>query len=450
MATAWLLGAGFSWEFGMPLVWELTDEIRRLLTPEAVRRQIASAAPGHGYPQALVEEFLTVLGRSELHYEQIIGWLQTESLTRGRTADHQHLHRLTGALQDVVCRVLLANHKKYAATFPLALPWFAGLDDHLPAEEPLWIFSLNHDVYVEMIGADLGIDVQCGYAGRSITLLSSTGEERVFDQLTREEIAAGDLHFGPSNRRGVNLVKLHGSLDVFGYDELKTYLRVRPVAHGSTGWLTAVESIERDMHALHDGKRFPVIGEICTRDTTGEIQFLRRTVVAGMLKFDRQLTYNAPVELLRYFSRKLDDFDTLVVIGYSWSDAHVNGPVENWLTRRPKARVVVVNPRGLPPSMSAIADRCEVLPYGAAEYLSVHRWAKFLRLDCLKRQLRLKARRNPVFAASFAEAMGKLQTDAIAMVPGLVEAERQGASVDALAAKVPSLEAMLENVLRRL
>lgn len=451
MATAWLIGAGFSWEFGMPLVGELTSEIRRLLTPEAMRKQNASAPPGHGYPSALIEEYVTVLERSDLHYEQLIGWLQTQSLSLPRTSDRAHLQKLAGALQDIVCRVLLANHKKHARVYPLVLPWFGGLAGHLPEQGPLWIFSLNHDVYVEMIGADLGIDVRCGYTGSSTTLLASDGKERVFDRLTREQIAAGHLDFGPPTRRGVNLVKLHGSLDVFGYDDdLKTFLRVRPASLSGAGWLAAIESAEMDMHALHEGQPYKVINEICTRDATGEIQFLHRTPVAGMLKFDRQLTYNAPVELLHYFARKLDDFDTLVVIGYGWGDAHINGPVETWLARRPEARVVVVNPGGLPPAMSPISTRCAVIKLSAAEYLSRQRWATFSRVDCLKRQFWLKARNNPEFGARFVNAMGEVRADAIAMIAGLVEAERQGEPRDAVLAKLPSIEAMLEILLARM
>lgn len=449
MKTAWLIGAGFSCEFGLPLVSELTKEIRSLLTPETLRGVNSAARQGHGHPAALIDEFLLVLQRADLHYEQIIGWLQTESLRRPR--DREHLLKLAGAQQDFVSRLLLGHHTRSAPLFHLVLPWFRGLEDHLPEGGPLWVFSLNHDVCVEMLGAELGIDVRCGYGDPPTRLLTSTGEERTLDRLTRDTLATGALDFGPPGRRGVNLVKLHGSLDVFGYDDLRAYLRVRPTTPTAAGWLAAIESAEADLHALHDGQRYKVINEICTRDAAGEIQFLCKTPVAGTLKFDRQMTYNAPVEFIEFFERKLDDFETLVVIGYGWGDAHVNRPIEAWLARRPQARLVVVNRSGLPAAMAAVADRCEPPTYNdAAEYVSKHRWASFSNVDHLQRRIRLTVRRDPTRMANLMGGANELKAEVLTMVPSLAGSLRDGMSREEIAAKAPSVETMLETLLARM
>jgi hypothetical protein len=448
MKTAWLIGAGFSYELGLPLVSELTSELRSLLTLETLRQENASAKPNHRHPLALLDEFAPVVQRPDLNYEQIIGWLQTQSLRRHR--ERAELLKLAGAVQDVVGRLLLGHHLSKARLFQDVLPWFRGLENHLPEDGPLWIFSLNHDVCVEMLGAELGVEVNCGYGEPSAKLLTSTGEERVLDCLKREQLAAGVVNFGPPVPRRVNLVKLHGSLDVFGYDDLTSYLRVRPASPSAAGWLAAIESAEKDLHALHDGQRYKTINEICTRDALGVIQFLRRTPVAGALKFDRKMTYNAPVEFIELFEQKLDDFDTLVVIGYGWGDAHINGPVEAWLARRPEARLIVVNPGGLPPAMDALSDRCEPRKVAAAEYVSMHRWSTFSKLDHLKRQLRSKFRTDPQCMTRFASGMRDLQGEMVALIPELVRLGSDGLSRQELKARAPSLETMLESVLARM
>jgi hypothetical protein len=448
MKTAWLIGAGFSYEFGMPLVSELTRELLSWLTPAKLRELNAGwTSRNDGHPPALIEEFASVLERGDLHYEQIIGWLQEEGLKPKRHKERRDLHKLAAMLQDCVGRLLLTRQLKRERLFQEVLPWFGGLADHVPDQAPLWVFSLNHDVCVEMLGAELGIDVRCGYKVATTKLLTSTGEERALDRLTREEIAAGTLDFGPPDRRGINLVKLHGSLDVFGYDELTEYLRIRPMSPGAAGWLEAIKSAENDFHALHDGQPFKVMNEICTRDITGEIQFLRRTPVAGMRKFDRQLTYNAPAELIAFFGRKLDDFDRLVVIGYGWGDKHINGPVEAWLAHRPEARIIVVNPGGLPAGMQPVANRCDVRSVPAAEYVSEHRWATISKADHLKRRLMLKVRHDPAYMNRCAGSMSAMQAEITnALVASLKDGHGR-ANDEELLARVPSFEVMLEKLL---
>lgn len=445
MKSAWLIGAGFSYEFGLPLVAELTKQIRSVLTPETLRGVNSAARQGHGHPRQLIDEFLPVLQRADLHYEQIIGWLQTESLRRPR--EREHLLKLAEALQAFVSGLLVGYHTRNASLFRFVLPWFRGLEDHLPCDGPLWVFSLNHDICVEMVCAELGIDVSCGYGDPPERLLTSSGEERMLDRLSRETLASGALDFGSPGRRGVNLVKLHGSLDVFGYDDLRAYLRVRPATPTAAGWLAAIESAEADMHALHNGQPYKVINEICARDAAGEIQFLRKTPVAGTLKFDRQMTYNAPVEFIEFFERKLDDFDTLVVIGYGWGDAHINGPIEAWLARRSQAHLVVVNPSGLPAGMAAVASRCEPLKIDAAEYVSKHRWTSFSNADRLKRRVRLMVRHDSTRTSSLMSGANALQAEWLAMVPAVARSLHDGMSHEEIAAKVPSVESMLETLL---
>ncbi len=76
-----LVEAGFSLEFGMPLVSQLDEEIYGQLTPEKIcsynNKQLFL---GTGFNKNVIEEFTEKLVKKSLNYEQLMGWLQTKSL----------------------------------------------------------------------------------------------------------------------------------------------------------------------------------------------------------------------------------------------------------------------------------------------------------------------------------------------------------------------------------
>lgn len=73
------IGAGFSHEAGMPLVWELTSEIKNWLTPYKLRSlNVGWRAQGTGYSDEAIEDLVSVLQMVKLHYENILGHLEVQ------------------------------------------------------------------------------------------------------------------------------------------------------------------------------------------------------------------------------------------------------------------------------------------------------------------------------------------------------------------------------------
>src|SRR6266436_5379027 len=104
MKTGLFLGAGASVDFELPLVWDLTDELRSWLTPLELRKiNEESKADGNGYSEAIVEEFVELLNRKEMHYEAILGNLQVQ---RYRARANPELFRSYGALYHWFARVV--------------------------------------------------------------------------------------------------------------------------------------------------------------------------------------------------------------------------------------------------------------------------------------------------------------------------------------------------------
>jgi len=62
------LGAGASFELGMPLVWDLTAELKAWLTPAKLREFNKSwRSQGGGYSDAVIDDFAIWLTLPQVH-----------------------------------------------------------------------------------------------------------------------------------------------------------------------------------------------------------------------------------------------------------------------------------------------------------------------------------------------------------------------------------------------
>ena len=87
---ALFLGAGASFDCGLPLTWELTAEIRRWLTPERLAAYNAGwEAQGAHWNDAVIAQVNEWIADEDRHYEQILEALAHKS----QTADYDFLQR---------------------------------------------------------------------------------------------------------------------------------------------------------------------------------------------------------------------------------------------------------------------------------------------------------------------------------------------------------------------
>jgi hypothetical protein len=78
-ATGLFLGAGASFEAGMPLVWDLTAQIKAWLMPEKLRELNAGwRDQGTGNPDAVIDSLVASLLNPSMHYENILGNLEVQ------------------------------------------------------------------------------------------------------------------------------------------------------------------------------------------------------------------------------------------------------------------------------------------------------------------------------------------------------------------------------------
>ena len=378
--TGLLLGAGASSEAGMPLAWDLTAEIKAWLTPDKLRELNEGwRLKGGGYSDAVIEDLAAVLVKPELHYEAILGHLETQ-FRRQRTAPQEY-HGLYSWVVELVYNLLLYRQVNNGAFFERRLPLYDGLGTLARGNAPLWIFSLNHDLIIEAVAARLGLPLYCGFGPETVTLPRRRGRGEKFGEIRAEVIRQRDLEQGCMNfpnplKSGIYLLKVHGSLDTFTFNDGKDVLRLLPEKPGAEGVFETLRDANADLFYYAPGwpdgtGRAKRINEIIYADDAGEMQFLRRSLLAGAYKFDARANQHLPKSVMKHFRQNLNFVSDLIAIGYSFGDAHINQAIREWLEFSADRRLEIVAPgiAELPRDFLHVARQITLTDIGCTDYL---------------------------------------------------------------------------------
>lgn len=358
----------------MPLVWGLTAELKAWLTPDKLRWLNESwRSQGGGCPDAVVEDFSSVLSRPELHYESLLGYLETQFLRHSPTSEHYHY--LYSWLVEMVYQLLYYRHIKNVYPIQSRLSYYSGLSVLAEQNRPLWIFSLNHDVIIECLANSLGIPLNAGFTSEQVSLPRRDQQGEPIGNLNAEVLPGDHLQnsampFFQPGTRGINLLKIHGALDVFTFRDGKDLLRILPLGDGADGPLSALRAANED---LQNGPelRVKALNEIVYADEAGEIQFLRRSLLAGAFKFNPRHLQVLPPRLIEHFRSNINFLRSLVCIGYGFGDTHINGVIREWLEFSRDHRLVIVAPgvASVPATFLHVAPQVELHSVNATDYL---------------------------------------------------------------------------------
>ena len=369
--TGLLLGAGASYDLGMPLLWELTHELKSWLTPEKVRtlnRHWRRGGPGFDYPDDVIEVFASVLNREDMHYENILGFLQVQGQRRSDEA--QSYDGLYMFLSDIIYALLQERHLRNIEYIERTVRYLDGIKYLVEDNAPLWIFSLNHDLIIECFAADVGIPIKSGFTEETIRLPRRNPNGTVVGHLKAEVLPEHvfkkqGLPFLNKGQTGINLLKIHGSLDVFTFRDGRDVLKLLPDGEGIRGVLSSVRIANHELKYVEPGWPDGVTtrNEIMYGDDSGEMQFLRRSLLAGAYKFDPRHSQVIPNELLAYFRTDLNYLTTLVCIGYGFGDQHINQVIREWLEFSSERHLTIVDPNAnqVPNQFLHVAPQVELV-----------------------------------------------------------------------------------------
>jgi hypothetical protein len=379
--TGLFLGAGASYEAGMPLVWEVTAEIRNWLTPEKLRELNRGwRIQGSGHSDDVIEDLISVLIREDLHYENILGYLETQY--RRQRNKPQEYHALYSWLVALVYHLLYVRQVSNDALFDQQLRYYSGISGLAEANCPLWVFSLNHDVLIEAIAERFSIPLHTGFSETIVTLplRAATGAQKGelrAQTLTQRELETVAMYFPNPPQKGIYLLKIHGALDVFTFNDGQDLLKLLPVAQGPRGVFDALRAANEELIYVIPGVpggRAKALNEIAYADADGVMQFLRRTLLAGAFKFDARHTQVLPKSLLKHFRENLNFVTGLVCLGYGFGDSHVNDVLRAWLEHSPDRRLEIVSPhaRNIPTPFLHVASQVTIVAQRTTDWLDAN------------------------------------------------------------------------------
>ncbi|MGE0634512.1 MAG: hypothetical protein AB7O96_19000, partial [Pseudobdellovibrionaceae bacterium] len=346
------IGAGASCELAMPLVWELTHEIKEWLTPDKLRSLNAGwKQQGGGYEDQVIEDCANILTMPNLHYESILGYLETQFRRNNRRDDPYH--GIYCRLIEIISYMLYERHVKNQDYILRNMKFFEGIRHLAEQNSPLWIFSLNHDLLIECLAAHYSIPLSSGFTDDIVTLPRRNragvkiGELRA-QVLTGEQLEKSSMSFLKPQTTGINLLKIHGALDVFTFRDGKDLLKLLPLSKDASvqGLLESLRAANEELLYVDGNSAHPVktINEITYADESGEMQFLRRTLLSGAYKYDKRVSQVLPICLLNHFQSNLNHVSKLICIGYGFGDEHINKIIRQWLEFSAKRSIEVVNP----------------------------------------------------------------------------------------------------------
>ena len=354
---------------------------------------------GIAYPDVVIEDFASVLVRDAMHYESLLGYLETQS--RRLLPLLQPYHGLYSWLVEMVYHILRLRHALNIELIERNLDSLEGIPKLARANTPLWIFSLNHDVLIECLAAKYGIPLHSGFSSGVITFPrrdasgAKIGELRA-ETLSEAQLGAGMI-FPQPGAAGINLLKIHGALDIFAYCDGKDFAKLLPDEQTVRGIIDILRIAENELLYIDPQRPYPVkaTNEITYADETGMMQFLQRSLMVGAHKFDNRHGQVLPKGFLKQFESKINFVSTLICIGYGFGDMHINRVLRDWLEHSADRRLEIVSPRASIPSfLLHLSPQVTVFPKAASDYLDERTGIIRSRRELLERRLGAWIRKN--------------------------------------------------------
>lgn len=396
------LGAGASYDFGFPLVWHLTKEIRDWLTPDKLSELNNSwKKQGGGMLDETIEITSALLTNSDLHYEQMIGALEVEtSRIRGNNLLYQNMHHMRSWLVELVSILLVERQCKNDVYISKTLELYKRFKDFVDVDYPFWIFTTNHDLNIEILATHFGINYKTGLYDRELSFPLIDNNQKSFDRIKFYEFDVEKFNTEPMNfmnninDRGINIFKLHGSLDIFLYSDNKKYIKIN---FGDCKNYNQVISRLRDVNQrLEFSPTVKCTNEIVFADDQGVMQFLRRSVLTGMHKFEDANGQNIPKEILPLFKSHINFVNELYVIGYGFGDIHINYVLRKWISFSADRKMIIVNPnmKTLPDEFKIYVGQIEIIQENFLQFLARETNTPLSLAETFINDLRNKSRRN--------------------------------------------------------
>jgi hypothetical protein len=162
-----------------------------------------------------------------------------------------------------------------------------------------------------------------------------------------------------------------------GFRDGTSVLRVLPLGDGVTGVIEALRAANEELfYQAPNGRRAKATNEIAYADDAGQMQFLRRSLLAGAFKFDNRESQVLPKKMLQHFQSNLTYVTTLITVGYGFGDIHINQVIRDWLQMLSDRRIEIVSPgaTAIPGFLLHLAPQVSLYDTTATDFLDRLSW----------------------------------------------------------------------------
>jgi hypothetical protein len=251
-------------------------------------------------------------------------------------------------------------------------------------------------------GADIPVNSGFCSGEVALTMRGGTGEKTGYlraESIKAEQFAKGMPFFQPGTP-GINLLKIHGALDVFTYNETgDDVLELLPLERSIAGVIGALRAANEELRNMGNvSVAYRTTNEITYADDDGQIQYLRPSILAGAYKFDQRISQVLPHAIFKIFKTYINYVSTLVCIGYGFGDIHVNQVLRDWLGFSAERRLEIVNPGmdEVPQFSRHVAPQVVVINTPASDYFDKAAGIVRRKSDLLEKQLGAWIRKRPL------------------------------------------------------
>jgi hypothetical protein len=241
------------------------------------------------------------------------------------------------------CRFNRRTEVSYAVLYGKNRECLSALKTFLSDEET-WVLSLNHDLYFEFLALDFGIPITYGDDhGLEFPVSNVELSKRI--QFTYTERKGWGVHHPGflNGKPGFNLIKLHGGLSEFTYQD-GTLLCNLHLDKLSSLELAQNFLLYRRMAFYENGEPVLMGQDRAISDLSGKFDIISKSMLTGGRKYSGTSKVKEGEEKLQILDGALSGLDELTIIGYGFGDEHINFRLSNAMLLNPKLRIVIVDP----------------------------------------------------------------------------------------------------------
>jgi hypothetical protein len=354
---ALLIGAGFSYDLGMPLAKGFTKDLFHYLSPDKIRyfMEIWKKSNPYGKGRSIdpsvmdevLEMFMTHKSNEEANYEGFLKEIQMLHNKPGTTQSRRDtLHFAFGRFFDLIIQMFwmyqVNNYDWYVSNKEYYKSFSSFVSDNVET----WIISLNHDLFIEFLSFELGIPLSFGSEKKVEFPINNLNYQQkiTFNFVERENLELSRMNFF-KDKRGINLLKLHGGINEFSYDNDSKVLHLSiNDCDTPLTYLSKTDTVLHRMNYLINGQEVKIGGEIAVSDLNGEMQFLRHSILTGGYKYSETFDPKPGEEKIQLMEEILSKVDELTIVGYGFGDIHVNQRLYNAMLLNKDLSIMIVDP----------------------------------------------------------------------------------------------------------